>query len=117
MKKMLIMLVLVVGIGGNVSENAHAGIGNWVMKVVTYGTDALNFAFEPTPENAVGMAGDTAGSYVGRASGAYAGGAVGSMICPGAGSAAGAFIGGCAGGIIGGAAGEKAAKEGDRRFK
>jgi hypothetical protein len=111
MRKMILMFVLFVGIGGYITEDANAAIWDKVGKIALFsGADTLQFSVSPTLENAVGWIGDAAGSYVGGAGGSYIGGAIGTAICPGIGTAVGAAIGGYGGGFVGGYIGEEGAK-------
>jgi hypothetical protein len=118
MKKMLIMFVLIVGIGGYVSPDIHAGVLDKAAKtLIFHGPDTANLAFEPTVENAVGTVGDGVGSWAGGAGGTYVGAAVGTAICPGVGTVVGGFIGYGIGALGGGYVGEKAARKAYRQFK
>ncbi|MDR1383157.1 MAG: hypothetical protein LBJ67_04815 [Planctomycetaceae bacterium] len=114
MKKFFIIFVLIIGIGGLVSENVHAEIWSKVAKtaqtVVIHGPDSANLALELTVENAVGMVGDGVGSYAGGAGGGYIGAAVGTAICLGQGTVVGRVIGYWGGVFGGGYVGEKVAR-------
>jgi phage tail tape-measure protein len=78
--------------------------------------DKLQFAIEPTTENAVGLVGDAAGSCAGGAAGAYVGAGVGTAICPGFGTAIGSGVGYVGGSAIGGYVGEKSARTAYRMY-